>query len=506
MRNSRTRNSTYSMLACVIYYSANILFGLANRKFLISILGIEYQGVNGLFGSVLNMLSIAELGIGTAIIYHLYRPLANGNKEMVGSIMHFYKNCYRGIALVMLTVGMILSVKLDFFVTASSLPVNIHIVYYLMLADVIATYTFAYKRSILYADQKNYIVAIINTFFVVCCNIVQVGILYWTKDYYLYLSVKLGLRLLENISINIYVSKHYAYLSAKKYPKIAKDLLKDIIQKIKGLLFHKIGTFVVNGTSNILISKFLGLALVGIYSNYYYVISAINSVLQQAFDGTTGSVGNLLATEDSSKRLSVFEELNGINTLFSAIAVNMLFVLINPFIKTIFGDEFVLNHTIVILLVLNMIFTNQRRVFGVFKAASGIQYEDRYVPIAESLTNIIISVILLFKFGLAGIFVGMLVAQCCVYLYTFPILIYRNVMEKSITDYTKYLLFVFSFHIISLSSVSWVFHVFIEETIMNYAIKGCVACIQTILIFYVFWHNTDSYQHMLNRIKLIIKK
>ena len=106
MRNSRTRNSTYSMLACVIYYSANILFGLANRKFLISILGIEYQGVNGLFGSVLNMLSIAELGIGTAIIYHLYRPLANGNKEMVGSIMHFYKNCYRGIALVMLTVGM----------------------------------------------------------------------------------------------------------------------------------------------------------------------------------------------------------------------------------------------------------------------------------------------------------------------------------------------------------------------------------------------------------------
>lgn len=506
MENSRTKNSTYSMLACMIYYIVNILFGLLNRRMLISILGIDYQGVNGLFGSVLNLLSIAELGIGTAIIYHLYKPLAEHDKEKIGSIMQFYKKCYTGIAVVMFVVGSLLSIRIDFFVNECSLPLNLHIVYFLMLADSIATYTFAYKRSILYADQKNYVVAIINTSFVLLYNIAQIAILYITNDYYYYLTVKLLFRVIENVSINIYVNKKYRYLSAKTYPPISKEVLADIILKIKGLLFHKISTFIVNGTDNILISKFLGLSLVGIYSNYYYVISSLNAILQQAFDGITGSVGNLIATSERTKRLSVFGELNSINTLLSALFVNVLLVSINPFVSLVFGSEYLLDNVTLIVLAINMVFTNQRRVFGVFKSAAGIQYEDRYVPVVESIVNIGMSLILLHFFGIVGVFLGTLISQLCDFSYTFPVFVYGKVLGGSFGEYIKCISFNLSYHTITIAITIFIFSLNNCTNFGTFVATVLFTIIQTILLFWCFWQRTPYCIAVVNRIKTVLHK
>ena len=499
--NSRTKNSALSMLASSTYYFTFIILGLINRKMLISIMGIEYQGINGLFSSILAILGVTELGLGTAIIYHLYKPLADNNQILVGTIMQFYKKCFSWIAVLMLFVGVVISLKLDFFVDNSDLPVNLHLVFYLILADVVATYTFSYKRSILYADQKNYVIANINTIFVISYNIVQIAVLYITKDYYYYLAARLAFRLLENVAINYVVDKQYPYLN-NKYPSLDKNILGDIILKIKGLLFHKISTFIVNGTDNILISKFLGLTIVGVYSNYLYIINSLNAVLQQAFDGITGSVGNLIVKTEDERKMLVFKELNCINIFLSSMFVNLMVVLSSPFISFFFGIEYVMDDFVVIILGLNMIMTNQRRVFGMFKSAAGIQYEDRYVPLVESIVNILFSLILLHYLGFVGVILGTLISQICDFSYTFPIFVYRNTLGGYKLSYVKYLISVLLFQILSLGVCFSGCLLVTYNGVIALVVKSLLVIVLSTITFIVFFRNSEDFISLRNRLQL----
>lgn len=503
---SRTRNSVYGMSSAVGYYIVNIVMGLANRKVLISMMGIDYQGINGLFASILTVLGVAELGIGTAIIYNLYRPIANNDIVSITSIMHFYKKCYTWIAVGMSIVGAVISFKLDFFVQETSIPVNLQVIFLLVLADIIATYTFAYKRSILFADQRNYIVSIINTIFVLCINVTQIAILFYTHNYYYYLCSKFVFRLIENIVINIIVNNLYPFLCGKDILPISKDILQDIKIKVKGLLFHKIGTFLVVGTDNILISKFISLSVVGIYSNYFYVISSVNAILQHAFDSITGSVGNLITSLEEEKKMKVFKELNLLNILFSSVCVNLVFVLTTPFIEIVFGNKFTLSTEIMFALIINMVLTTQRLVFGIFKTAAGIQYEDRLVPLFEAAINLICSLLLLHWLGLIGIFMGTTVSLFTQYGYSFPKFIFKRVLNGTYSQYVKYVLSVFLFYLLSSSSIYLSTYWIKGNTYIIFIEKLFVTSIMSVLVFIVCYHKSQSFSYIMQRLNKIKKK
>lgn len=496
----RTQKSVLGMISSAIYYFLYIVLGIINRKILVLTLGIEYQGANGLFSSVLNVLSIAELGIGTAIIYHLYKPLADNDTHRVKIILQFYRKCFNYIAAFMLIVGGLLAVRIDFFIGINTLNINLRIVYLLMLADVVASYAFAYKRAILYANQKNYIISNINSIFVLGYNAFQIGVLYIFHDYYLFLIVKVLFRLLENIILNALVNRLYPYLKGTDDDVLPEEILLDIKKKIKGLLFHKISTFVVNGTDNILISKFIGLFAVGVYSNYNYIIVSINGLIQQIFDASIGSIGNLLVTEHREKCYSVFKELNLFNIFITTVATSGVYSLSNLFVNLLFKD-YVIDKVVLLVLCLNMLFTGQRRVFGSYKSAAGIQYEDRYVPVCEAVINLVTSIILVKQLGLIGVFLGTLISQICDFGYTFPKFIFKGIFNKNINEYVVYLLKIISYQIISILTFDYIVSiVFVNETMSTLLFGGVLCCFYQVVLFFVFWGRSDSFKNIINRI------
>ncbi|MTO56809.1 oligosaccharide flippase family protein, partial [Turicibacter sanguinis] len=272
----RTSNSIKNSIIGTLTIFISMVTSFIAQAVFIRILSIDFLGLNGLFTNILSILSLFELGIGNAIIYNLYSPLAKKNKEEINSLMCFYKKSYHIIAILILICGVLILPFLNFIVRDVEVDINIYIVYILFLLSSVASYIISYKRSLIYADQKNYIINIIHMAYLIILNISQLLALYFTKNYYLYLIIKILYQLFENIVITVCANRLYPYLKDKKVKKLDKEIEQNIFLKIKALVFHKIGAVIINGTDNIIISAFFTIGIVGIYSNYYMIINGIN--------------------------------------------------------------------------------------------------------------------------------------------------------------------------------------------------------------------------------------
>ena len=283
----RTKNSIMNSIASLISSLFNAILGIISQALFLKILNVEFLGINGLFTNIIAMLSIAELGVGNAIIVNLYKPLHENNIEKIKSLMHFYRKAYNIIAIVIMLLGIMLIPFLKYFVGEVTVQINITIVYLLFLISTASSYLLTYKRSILYADQKNYIIKIIEIIYLFVYNIAQIVVLYLTKNYYLYLVTRIICQVIENICISITANKKYKYLKDKNYKKLDKKTEKNIFGKVKALSIHKIASFIVNGTDNLIISSFLGIVPVGLYSNYYKIIINVKRVFTQIISSSS---------------------------------------------------------------------------------------------------------------------------------------------------------------------------------------------------------------------------
>lgn len=507
MEVSRSRSSLYNMLSSFLYYFVNLLGGMIGRKVMLMTMGIEYQGISGLFGNIISMLGIAELGIGAAIVYHLYKPLKNHDLDTIAACMNFYRKCYIVISVVVAFVGGILVFFLDFFIGENSLPLNMQVVYLMTLSEVVVSYSFTYKRSILYADQKNYCVSIADTLYIFVNSIITIVALYVTHNYYLYLLIKIILRVLENIAINFYVDKKYSFLKDKKDKKISKDILDDIILKVKGLLFHKIGSYIVVGTDNILISKFIGLASVGVYSNYSMIVSAVEGLFGRIVDSTVASVGNLLVDDDAKKNMKLFEELQLVNLAITNFTTTSLLCLLTTFIAFYFGKDYTLNYTLVIVIVCNYMLNSLRKVYGVFKTAAGIQYEDRFVPLIEGAVNLIVSLLLINYFGFIGVFLGTVISNIVIYSYTFPKLIYMDLLGGTILGYIKDLINnILTISIGACTTIAITCIIPFSNLFLQLIIRIILCIIVPNLLFVLIYHKNPRFAMLKDRMYSLIKK
>lgn len=502
----RTKNSFYNTIAQMIYYIINIAFGMINRKILLAVMGVEYQGINGLFSNVLSLLSLAEMGIGTAIIYHLYKPIQENDIFQIKTLMGFYRKCYNIIAIVVFSLGLLVLPFLGFFIGENSLDINFNIVYLLMLFEVLASYLFTYKRSILYAKQRNYIVFIADSFYLLLAYSIQILIIIFTKNYYWYLACKVILRIVENSLLNLATNKWYPYLKVKNAEKLDKAIFDDIVLKVKGTMFHKIGAYVVYGTDNVILSKFFGLLIVGIYSNYSLIITSVTNVFAQIVTSATASVGDLLTYNDIAKNFRIYKELQ----LFNAFVINMtatcLLCLISPFVSMFFGKEYILSNYIVVVLIINYCLMGMRKVYGVFKDAAGIQYEDRFVPIIEAISNIVFSLIFIKLFGVVGVFLGTTCSYFCIYAYTFPILIYKGLLHKKYIDYVMELLKYFGTFVVSMS-ISYTLSnmIVLNSSFVKFIISGVICLIVPNILFILIFGRTPEFESLKNRILRLLR-
>lgn len=434
---SRTSNSLKNVFIGVGGQIFSILIGLVTRIFFVRLLAQEYLGLNGLFSSILTTLSFVELGIGPAIVYSLYKPLAEKDNEQIQALMDLFRKAYVTIGIVVGVVGAVLTPFLPYLI--KDMPENIpyiEIIYLLFVVNTSVSYFFSYKRSLIIADQKQYITTAYHYAFYFVMNVLQIVFLYITRNYFAYLLLMILFTLLENIAISQKANRMYPVIKEKCIVALSPAYRKEIITNVKAIILHKAGTIVHLVSDNIIMGKFFGLISVGIYSNYLLVLTPLNAIGAQVFS-FTASLGNLKVTSNDDRAVGVFRVMEFIDFWVYAFFSVCLFILFNPFIEIAFGEKYLFPMVTVTLIVLNFFIDGRRKAILSLKEGYGIFYQDRYKPIAEAVAKIILSVLLAIKFGVNGVFVGTLLSRI-ICIVVEPYVVYKYGLGwKYLSDYIR---------------------------------------------------------------------
>ena len=498
----RTTKSLKNMIFAAITNVISIIIGFVIQTIFIKTLGTEYLGIDKLFLNIISMLSIVDLGLGSAIIYNMYKPVDSGDKEKIKALMKFYKKAYDIIIILVSVIGLFLIPFLGVIVKDVSINENLIIIYILFLLDMVASYILAYKKSIFYADQKNYYVLMSRICYLTVMNTLLIIVLLTIKNYYLYLIIRVILRLLENIVMSIIADKKYPYLKENNVDELDKNTRQDIYTKIKGLLFHKIGSFIVLGTDNIIISSFLGVVQVGYYSNYRMIIYSVLETINQGFSAITSSIGNLLIGRNKDKNFEVYKKIDFLNFWISTFCAISIFIIIEPFIKIWLGDEFLLSNLVLITLTINFYLTSIRSPMNSFKEAAGIYHEDRFIPLIESFINIVSSIILLKFFGLAGVFMGTILSSFVLHFYSYPKYVYKRLFSKSYLSYLMYFFKKFIIMIITLVITYIISRLFIVNNNLLQLLINIVICVVVPnLLFIVIYKDKKEFKYFKDLVK-----
>ena len=492
----RTRSSVRNISTSVVIGFVTILIGLIAQRIFINTLGTEYLGINGLFTSIVSMLALAELGLGSAIYYHLYKPLAKNDTTKVRSIIDFYKKGYRLIALAVFALGLIFLPFLSTIVGNVNISESIYVIYLLFLFDVVASYLLIYKRAVLYVDQNSHIISSVHLAYLLVLNALQIAILILTGNFYLYLIIKIVMRLVENIVLTLISNKKYPYLKGTTTAKLDATTKADIYKKVRGLSYHKVSSYIVLGTDNIIISLFLGVAVVGLYSNYPLVTTAILMLMGQAFTAITASVGNLLVDNDTRKSFEVYKKIRFINFWLACFATTSILVIMNSFITLWIGSQYLLPIGVLVAICLNLYLTMMRSSMASFKEAGGIFHEDRFVPVVESIANLIFSIVFLKLFGLAGVFLGTACSTLILHLYSYPKFVNKPLFKASNAEY--YIDFAFKLAVILvISTATFVVSraVPISSTIYQFIFNVVLCLILPNALLYLVFRNYDEFKY-----------
>lgn len=467
------KNIAYGYLSNFII----LLIDFISRTIFIKTLGATYLGVNGLFTNVLGVLSFAELGIGTALNFSLYKPVAEDNKEKIKAIMALYKNAYRIIALIVAGIGTILLPFLKYLIKDPGNIGNVYVYYLIFLFNTVTSYFVSYKFSLVNAEQKNYIMTRINMIVNIITKICQILIILLTKNFLAYLLTAAVIGLLQKIFIAKYLNNMYPYLLEKNVEKIEKEELDGIKKNVGGLIWHKIGEISVHQTDNIIISSFVNVTSVGLVSNYTLIIQAIQNLLSTLFSGAISSLGNLVATTDIKKQFSVFKVYNFVNFWLFGFSAIAFFVLIPPFITLWIGAGNLIDTWSLLLICINFYFMGQRISFLNYKTAFGIFYDDKYVVLQVAILNLIISIIGVKLIGLPGVYVGTVLSGLYQNIRR-PIIAYKRITNDKVSNYFRYTLEYFMIVLIPAVVMYFIsIYVLKNVTVINFIVMAIILTI-----------------------------
>ena len=437
---ARTQNSIRNIITAMMGQLGGVLVNLLARVFFLHYLNHTYLGLNGLFTNVLTMLSLVELGVGPAMAYSLYKPLADGDTERIKSHMAFYKKAYITIGLTIAALGLIfLPFYTVFMDEVPDIP-HLNTIYLLFVANTVVSYFYSYKRTLIVCDQKKYIETTVHYGAYFILNVVQIIFLALTKNYVLFLILQVISTWAENFILARKADQLYPYLKEKNVQKLSKPDSQVIFRNVAAMSMHKIGAVVVNSTDNILISKLIGLATAGLYNNYYTIIHPLQTITNQIFESIVASVGNLKATVQEGDLGHLRETFNDvfffafwIFTFCSACLLNLL----HPFIEFLWlrNRGWLLDNMTLYVLIINFYLYGMRRPVLTFRDATGAFWNDRFKPIFESIINLVASILLARKFGISGIFLGTLVSTVTTSLWVEPLVLYRNVFYSPLREY-----------------------------------------------------------------------
>ena len=440
MENNRGRieNAVRNILFGTVGNLASIILGFVSRTFLINILGVNYLGINGLYTNVLSVLSLAELGIGTAISYSLYKPVVDKDLEKIKILMQLYKQVYRIIAVIITVLGLSIMPFLKYIIKSPGEITleQLYIFYLIFLFNTVSTYFVSYKYSLANAEQKNYIQINIQVITSLTILITQIIILLVSKSFLIYLLATAVIGLIQKIFVYLYFNRLYPYLLEKTNGKLSKGEIKVFKKNIIALLYHKIGDTSILQTDNIIISSFINITCVAIISNYNLIINTVNGFITIVFSSVVSGIGNLIATESKERQYLLFKVYRFLGFWIYGLSLLFFVFLLTPFINIWLGPNMIIDKTIILLIMVDYYFKGHRSVINNFKSAAGIFDADKYISIVQAVVNLVLSIVLVQYIGLKGVFIGTIIAGLIANL-TKPFIIYKMIFNKNAKYYYK---------------------------------------------------------------------
>ena len=505
--NSRTKNTIKNMQTGLVTQFVNKLLAFVVRTVFIKMLSTEYLGINGLFTNILTMLSFAELGIGNAIIFSMYKPVANDDKEKIKSLVQLYKTSYLLIGTFIFFIGICIIPFLQFLINdMPNIKESIIVIYLLFLIDTTLSYFFSYKRSVIFAYQKENIINNYTTYMYILKAVLEIVFLIFTKNFVIYLLIQIICTFTLNIIISNKSNKMFPYLKEKNITKLSISESKSIYKNVKSLVIYKFGAVVLNGTDNILMSSMFNINLVGLCSNYTLITESVKTVIKSLLNGFKSSVGNLNATSTKEKKEEIFYQLFFVCFWVYAFCCTSILILINPFIKIWLGESYILELPIVWSLILIMFIDGLRYIGIVYRETLGLFEKGKFSPFMAAILNIVLSIVFGKLLGIAGIFLATSIANLLTLVWVDPYLIHKYEFGTSSKKYFKrFLIYLFVF----ICNYAIVFSIsnFIPDTgIVNFIIKCILVFVISNLFIYIIFRNTVEYKELKKKIFEYMKR
>lgn len=507
-QQSRTVNSLRSASTGALGQAVTFLLQFVSRTIFIYTIGKEYLGISGLFTSVLTILNISELGVGAAIVYNLYKPLADGDEAKVRANMNLLKNAYRLVGLAVLVLGVLLYPFLPYLMKGTTDLVNVNLIYALyVLNSVVSYWFFAYKSAVLLADQKRYVVNIIGCSVAICTVLVQIFILAFMGSFVGYVVAQIIGSIAKSLCTSIYVRRHYRFLSVRDNARLPREEKRKIFKNLLALVTTKISSTLLSSTDNLIISGAIGTVVVGLYSNYYLIMNSLQQLIHNAFSSFTASLGNLYIREGREKNEFIFRCLSFLNFWIYGFCSICLWNLFNPFIGMIWGRDMLFGELTVMIIVLNFLTDGLQSSVITFRDACGLFWQGRYMPLIGTGVNLAVSVLLVKPLGVAGVFLGTIISRFTTTWWYNALLIYRRAFDKSSVRYfIRFVMYLLITCIVGEAIYLATAPLAVYGDICLFAVR-CAVCITVPnIVFFLLFRRSEEFKYLLTSAKPIIGK
>ena len=494
MKLNRTKNATKNIVFGTILKIYQIIIPFFIRTAMIYLLGVEYLGLNSLFTSILQVLNLAELGVGSAMVFSMYKPITEDNEEKICALMNLYKIYYRIIGIIVLILGLVLLPFVPKLIK-SDIPanMNVYVLYILnLMATVLSYWLFAYKNCLLQAHQRTDITSKITIIVNTITYIIQFVLLFLFRNYYLYVIILLIGQVAINITTAVLVNKMYPKYKAKG--KLKNQEIKDINGRVKDLFTAKFGGVIVNSADSVVISAFLGLTILAVYQNYYYILSAVTGIVGVIFNSCTAGIGNSIIIESSEKNFNDLKKFTFIIAWIAGFCAAALLCLYQIFMEIWVGKNFLLNFSCVICLVIYFFVYEINALLNLYKDAAGIWHKDRFRPLITALANLILNIILVNFIGLYGVLLSTVITMLCIGM---PWIIHNLFTEVFKVDPKKYIirLVLYTFVTIVVVSITYIICSFIRGNSVSIMIAKAVVCfVISNLLYFLIYRNLKEYK------------
>lgn len=507
MRYNKKQNTYKGVLYGGLNKIVSLLFPFIVRSLLIKKLGIEYVGLNTIFASILSILSFTELGFGQVMIYSLYKPIAQNDTKKICALYNFYKKVYKIIGLVMLILGLAFLPFIKFFVSTDCPEgINLYLLYGIYLFNAVISYwLFAYKDCLLSAHQQYYISSIALLIVTILKSVLEIIVILVWSNYLVYVIVLPFSTVVYNLIISVFADKKFPQYVCKG--EISKEEEKTIGKTVAAGIGHKLGPSATASIDNVVVSSFLGVTALGIYSNYSYVQNSVVAFFSIWFTSMSAGIGNSLETDSIEKNYTDFNNLTFINNFMVGLCSICLLCLYQPFMILWVGSEMAYSGMLTIVLLSVMFYTQQMRsVVTTYKSAAGMWRIDRLKPYITALMNLILDLILVNICGINGIVLSTILARSAIGLPWETNALFRELFKRSPKRYYIFLIKntiiwivigITAFYLTSLISIYGV---------LGFIIKALFCCMFSAILFLAFQIKNPSCKYLIGLIQLIIKR